>query len=248
MKRRNPVGSNVPRPQVRPLPPVEELLIELREAGVDGAPESGPEQELAAILLLAADLAQLRKRLDFSGFSWDDPGFAAVDAKARVDVRYAKGARERLADALRASLPRLRGDVALLALDFRGSGVKEFEAAHLLFGEVTLFEHRKRPSESADPRIHAALEAGWGKALKEHNLVPGRGLVVLDEHHGLLLREPDLGRLPGLFVLFDDARWHLWWNPIAGLPGELQYWLSWGPGTAPASEWREVVRYDGDDA
>src|SRR5437870_1462535 len=140
--------ARLPRPRARALPSVEELLVELREAGVDGAPEEGPGDALRAVLLLASDLALLRKRIDFAGFSWDDPGFVAVDAKVRVDVRYAAASgasRDDLRATLLSAMARARGGLGLVALDLRAAGAREFEVAHALFGEVTLFAHRHRP-------------------------------------------------------------------------------------------------------
>ncbi|HEX2021479.1 MAG TPA: hypothetical protein VHH36_02115, partial [Candidatus Thermoplasmatota archaeon] len=175
------------------------------------------------------------------------PGFLARDAKVALRFPYlpvADASEAGLRDALRAALPRL-GPKALPALDARGTGAREFEVAHALYGRVTLFEHRRRPSESADWRLDAARERGWTRTLKEHNLLPGRGLVVLDEDQGLFLREPDLSAIEGLLVLLDDGHARLWWNPVAPTADpEMQYWLAWGRGEGGPSEWRQVLRVD----
>jgi len=94
--------------------------------------------------------------------------------------------------------------------------------------------------QPADPRIDAAREAGWTPTLKAHNLLPGRGIVVLDEHQGLLLRDERFADVLGLLVLFENGQTELWLNPFArSADPELQHWRAWGPGTGPASGWRE---------
>lgn len=239
------VAGFVPRHEPAALPPVDELLAELREAGVSGAPDTGDERALQGFLFCAAEVAQRQKQVGFEGFSWDEPTFSAKDSKMTLRFRFVEFAGSTREELLAALAPKREGE--LLAVDARNSPLKEFEIAHMLFGEVTLFDFPRRPVESADPRIHAAQEAGWTPTLKEHNLLPGRGIVVLDEHQGLLLREPSFESLRGLFILKGLHHFHLWLNPVAkGADPDLQYWLSWGKG-GPASAWREVVRYEGDE-
>lgn len=209
------------------------------------APDAGDEQALQGLLFCAAEVAQRQKVVSFDGFSWDEPAFFAKDPKFTLRFRFVEFAGSTRDELLAALAPKREGE--FLAVDARRSPLKEFEIAHLLFGEVTLFNFPSRPVESADPRIHAAREAGWTPTLKEHNLLPGRGIVVLDEHQGLLLREPSLEALRGLFIMKGIHHFHLWLNPVArGADADLQYWLSWGKG-GPASEWRELVRYEGED-
>lgn len=235
----------------RDLPPSDELRAALAEAGVADAPAEGDEDDLRGLLWLASFLVEREKRVAFAPTSPSDPGFAARDSKVEVDVRYARfdgTTSDGLRDDLLGELPRLRGAVSLVGLDARRSGLKEYELEHLVYGEVTLSAWPHKPAESADPRIHAARDAGWTPTLKAHNLLPGRGIVVLDEHQGVLLREPALARLHGLLVLLATGEVHLWWNPLAqGLDPEMQHWLSWGPGRPPR-EWREVLYHEKDDA
>lgn len=230
----------------RTLPPTEELLAQLAEAGATDAPTTAPDPTmLQGLLDMAAYVAEHRKQVAFPDFHWDDPGFVSTDAKVRFRFAYTTlpGA---TADAvkwcLEGNLDRILDGRTLLAIDARTSGIREFELNHHLFGEVTLFSFPHRPLESADPRIDTAREAGWTRVLKEHNLIPGRGMVVLDEHQGILLRDDRLRDLVGLLILYETGNIELVWNPFvrpdANDP-EFQYWLSWGPGSAP-SEWRRV--------
>lgn len=226
------------------MPPVDELLALLEQEGVEDAPRKAPDPAAhQALLELALHVAERQKRIRFAPFSWDDPGFFAEDEKVTFRIvldKLADASPAALDATLQANLPRLRPAPGLLALDARASGVREFALEHALYGEVTLFQHRARPPESADRRLDAARAAGWTKTLKEHNLLPGRGLVVLDEHQGLLLREPALDALPGLFVLYPSGQVHLYWNPVCpAASSDWQYWLAWGRGTQ-ASEWRRV--------
>lgn len=242
--------------RARPLPPSDDLLAHLREAGVEDAPTSGPDEDhLQGLLALALHVADCQKDIQFQDFSWADPKFVAKDA--RVEVRFVH-ARMRAADeagvreTLLANMPRVQGGAqegpTLLALDARPSGLAEFAFTHMLYGEVTLFEHRRRPHEPSDVRIHRAEESGWTPTLKAHNLLPGRGLVVLDEHHGLLLREPWLDDLVGILALFASGETTLLWNPFAkDADAQMQHWLSWGRGTGGPSEWREVLHVRRDD-
>lgn len=233
----------------RPVPAADESLEALREAGVADAPTEGPEEELRGLLDLALFVAEHRKRISFPAFSWDDPAFVAADARRTWRVAYA-----RLPDAasigatLDAALPRL-GAGTLLALDAHAAtDVREFDLSHDLYGRVTLFQWPTKPVESADPRIHDALDKGWAKTLKAHNLVPGRGIVVLDEHQGLLLREPRYAAVPGMLVLLADGHTNLWWNPVSPhAESEDQYWLTWGEGTGPASGWKEQLFVERDE-
>lgn len=238
-------------PRTRALPPVAHLLAELAEQGVDDAPREGPDEESHKGLLdLALWLAEHRKRVAFPGFSWDDPRFVASDAKVSLEVAYvALGPQDDFAGTLRAHLPRVARGRALLAVDAHASRLREFDAGHDLYGQVTLFARPGKPYESADPRVDAARERGWVKTLKEHNLLPGRGLVVLDEHQGLLLREEAFASLLGLLLLLPDGHTNLWWNPFVEAErndSELQYWLAWGEGRGSSSEWRTVLEYAGD--
>lgn len=212
------------------------------------APAEGPQDALQGLLALALHVAECEKRVSFPSFSWDAPGFRSEDAKAGVSLPFATlVARDAggVRDALVASLPRLEGPRGILAVDARASGLAEFELGHLLYGEATLFQFRHRPAESADPRIDDAREKGWSRTLKLHNLLPGRGLVVLDEHQGLLLREDALAGLQGLLVLLASGAVELMLNPFAarGDP-EMQHWLNWGRGTGAASEWRTLLHVD----
>jgi hypothetical protein len=240
-------------PRTRTLPPLDELLAGLREAGVEDAPTEGPDPAaLQGLLDLALYVAEHRKRVSFPGFTWDDPAFVVEDAKMRMRVAYVKlpdaGA---LADTVRAHLVRASEGNALLAVDAHATTLREFDAVHDLYGRVTLFEFRTRVPESADLRVDAARERGWAKTLKEHNLLPGRGLVILDEHQGILLREDAFAKLMGLVLLMPDGNTLLMWNPFVEADrndSEVQYWLGWGPGTGRSSEWRELVRYEGDGA
>lgn len=235
----------------REVPPLDELLAALAEAGVADAPREAPDHEaLRGLLDMALWAAELRKRVSFPDFSWSDPRFVATDDKATLEFAYTRLPGATL-DAIRlcleGNLDRMRGGRTLLAIDARGRDVREFDLGHALYGRVTLFQHPHKPSESADPRIDAAREAGWARTLKEHNLLPGRGIVVLDEHQGLILRDERFRAILGFLVLFDTGHTTLWWNPFAhGADAELQYWPAWGPG-APASAWREVFRADAAD-
>lgn len=233
----------------RRIPSVDELRGFLAEAGVTDAPAEAPDDaHLQGLLALALHVADCQKAVSFDGFTWAEPGFAAKDARVTFRFAYERMSASREGDVrafLLAAMPRVGAPHTLLALDARPSGLREFELGHHLYGGVTVFQHRRRPHESADPRIHRAQDAGWTPTLKEHNLVPGRGLVVLDEHHGLLLREPWLDGLQGLLVLLASGETRLWWNPFAtrGDP-EMQHWLAWGRGMGAPSEWREMLHVE----
>lgn len=208
------------------------------------APQTGPISDaLQGLLALATPIAECMKRVSFPAFTWEAPEFVAEDARVRLRFPFARLTAPGV-DALRAVLDanagRLAGERALLALDARASGMPEFELTHALYGSVTLFAHRVRPFESADPRVHAAQEAGWSPTLKEHNLLPGRGLVVKDEDQGLYLRDEKMRDVLGVHVLLASGETKLLWNPFARLAdAELQYYLAWGDGSRGASEWRE---------
>jgi hypothetical protein len=225
----------------RPLPSLEELHQGLDEAGVTDAPRDGPDEEcLRALLDLALFVAEHRKSVAFPGFTWADPGFTVTDAKVTFRVAYAELAID-VATTLAANLDRL-GPRTLLALDAHRTPLREFDLGHDLYGRVTLFQWPHKPPEPADPRISDAMEKGWARTLKEHNLTPGRGIVVLDEHQGLLLRDPRLRALVGTLLLLEDGQTRLWWNPFCdGADSELQYWLTWGAGTGLASAWKEQL-------
>lgn len=237
----------------RTLPSVEALLAGLADAGVEDAPREGPDEEtLKGLLDLALFVAEHRKRVSFPGFRWDDPRFRVADARTTLDVAYATLAGDS-EDAVRwtmeANLPRAGDGRTLLALDAHTTRAREFEIGHALFGRVTLFAWPTKPPEPADPRIDAAREKGWAKVLKEHNLLPGRGIVVLDEHQGLMLRDARYDSLLGLLLLLPDGGTPLWWNPFVRAEhndAEMQFWLTWGAGTQPASGWRELLRVDRD--
>lgn len=213
------------------------------------APRDGPDPEaLRGLLDLALFVAEHKKKVSFPGFHWGDPRFTVADARTTLEVAYASLAGEG-EDALRwtleGNLDRVRGGRTLLALDAHATTAREFELGHALYGRVTLFSWPTKPAEPADPRIDAAREKGWAKVLKEHNLLPGRGIVVLDEHQGLLLREPRYEELLGILLLLPDGQTTLWWNPFVRADAndpEMQFWLTWGAGTSPASGWREVFR------
>lgn len=233
--------------RVRKLPTVAELLASLEEAGVTDAPRQAPDEEsLRGLLDTALWFAEHRKRVSFPAFSWSAPEFVAADAKVTMRVAYARfEADDNLRDTLLAHLPRVGSGMAILALDAHTSGRREFDVLHELYGRVTLFRWPTKPAESADPRVHAAQERGWGATLKAHNLLPGRGIVVLDEDQGLLLREPELERLLGLVLLLPDGHTTLHFNPLVEADrndAELQYWMTWGEGTGSSSEWRELLR------
>ena len=237
--------------RTRPLPPLEELRAALDELAVPGIPREGDERALRGLLDMALFLAEHRKRVTFEGFSWEDPAFVAQDAKLAMRVAYLRleeGAP--LEDALRAALPRVAEGNALLALDLHGTSLREFDLMHLLYGEVTLYSWPHKPPQPADRRIDEAREAGWVKTLKEHNLLPGRGIVVLDEHQGLLLRDPAFAGLLGLLVLYPNGHVQLAWNPFvppARASSDLQYWLAWAEGTGGASEWRQMLHVEEGD-
>lgn len=235
--------------RTRPLPPLDELHQSLLEHGVTDAPREGDEEALRGLLDMALFVAEHRKRVSFPDFTWQDPGFVVADAKVTFRVAYARaGAGDDVERILRAHLPRVSSGNALLALDLHATRVREFDLMHLLYGEVTLFSWPHKPPESADPRVDAARDAGWTKTLKEHNLIPGRGLVVLDEHQGLLLRDPDVEKLLGLLVRYPTGQIHLAWNPLvppARATSDVQYWLAWGEGTGSSSEWRQLLHVEG---
>lgn len=238
----------------RPLPPLDELLQGLAEEGVTDAPAEGEPEALRGLLLMALHVAEHRKQVRFPGFTWDAPSFTVQDAKTTLRVHYVRApAAATLQDVdalLRASLPRVAQGHDLLGLDLHGTALREFEVTHHLYGSVTLFAWPHKPAESADHRIDAAREAGWVKTLKEHNLLPGRGIVVLDENQGILLRDPAFKDLLGLMTLLPTGQVHLLWNPFvdpARATSEIQYWLAWGPGTGSSSEWRELIHvHEGD--
>lgn len=224
----------------RALPGLEELHASLLEAGVTDAPREGPDDaSLRALLDLALFVAEHKKKVSFEGFTWSDPGFSVADAKVTFRVAYAVLA-DGVEATLLANLSRL-GPRTLLALDANRTDVREFDLGHVLYGGVTLFQWPTKPVESADMRVMDAMEKGWARTLKEHNLVPGRGIVVLDEHQGLLLRDERMKAFVGMLILLPDGQTRLWWNPFCdGADSELQYWLTWGSGTGPASAWREA--------
>jgi len=243
----------------RPIPHPQESLDNLREAGSTDAPTEGPEAHLTGLLDLAAYVAEHKKAVSFPDFSWQTPHFHVDDDKAHVRIDYAP--LDSLPD-LEATLQHANdlpagqapGDQAryhLLALDLHTSPhITEFQLTHHLYGEITLYHYPHRPPHPADPRIDEAREMGWAKTLKDHNLLPGRGIVVHDEHHGLFLTQPRLtARLQGVLALFADGHTGLYWNPFSDAPNEaeMQYWLAWGMG-APASEWKQVDAYAGDAA
>jgi hypothetical protein len=224
------------------------LLEGLVDAGAIEPPTSGDEHALQGLYWMAGYLAERQKRISFEGFSWDDPRFRALDAKVTVEVAYVPFAGGDLRGTLLDAVPRLRGGTALVGLDARASGLREFELAHQLFGQVTLFSWPHKPPEPADRRIHEARERGWTRVLKEHNLLPGRGIVVLDEHQGLVLTEPALARVAGFLVVLPGGATHLWWNPFCPtLDPEMEHYLAWMRGEGGPSEWREVLRYEGDE-
>lgn len=234
----------MPRPHERPLPPIDELLVELETAGVTDAPREGPEDQLQAILFAAAELAVRQKRVSFAAFTWDDPRFEAIDDKVHVEVALATLPHADVANVLLANVSRVEPP-GLLLLDARTSPLREFELEHRIYGEVTLSSFPHKPQMPKDPRIAAARDAGWGPTLKQHNLLPRRGIVVHDEDQGAFLMEPALIRLAGILLVHRSDELPLWWNPLcAGLDSELQYWLAWGRGSARASEWRELLRVD----
>lgn len=206
------------------------------------APTDGDPSALQGLLSLAVHLVDRLKRVSFPAFSWDDPGFTAADDKTTVRLASATltDARD-LASVLASKAPRL------VALDARASGFKEFELTHRLYGRPTIYSKPHRPLAPRDDRIERAREAGWARTLKEHNLLPGRGLAVHDEDQGLYLSDPDLERCPGALVLLAGGDVHLLWNPFfTGGDSEMQYWLQWGGGSS-ASEWRELMRYEGQE-
>lgn len=219
---------------------MDDSLAALAEHGVDDAPRRAPDPEgLRALLDMAAFVAEHRKRVSFPAFTWEDPAFVSEDAKVTLRFAYARFERD-VATTIAANLARVRDRRTLLAIDAHRADIREYALGHELYGQVTLFAWPTKPPEPADPRIATAMERGWAATLKEHNLVPGRGIVVLDEHQGLLLRDERLRALVGLQVLLPDGHTKLWWNPFADdANSELQYWLKWGAGTGPSSAWRE---------
>lgn len=226
----------------REIPPAEISLGALRELGVDDAPTEGPDElALQGLLDMALYVAEHKKRISFPGFSWSDPCFVATDARAKLRFAYAELAVD-ARTTLEANLERARDGRTLLALDARRARATEFSLGHALYGEPTLFRFPAKPAEPADPRIDHARERGWTPTLKLHNLLPGRGIVVLDEHQGLFLREARYDGVVGVLALFGTGQTELWWNPFVRADlndAELQYWKTWGEGTGPASAWRE---------
>ena len=230
---------------------MDELLLALDEQGVTDAPREGPDEEaLRGLLDTALFIAEHRKRVSFPAFHWGDPRIQVVDARASLSLAYTTLAGE-TEDALRwtmeGNLERARDGRTLLLLDAHTTKAREFELGHALFGQVTLFAWPTKPAEAADPRIDAAREKGWAKALKEHNLLPGRGIVVLDEHQGMLLRDARYEDLLGVLLLLPDGHHTLWWNPFVRTDvndPEMQFWLTWGAGAGPASGWRELFHVD----
>jgi len=229
----------------RPLPTLDELHAGLAEAGVADAPRDAPDEaSLRALLDMALFVAEHRKRILFPGFSWSDPGFLAKDAKVELRFAYARldgDDADALVRAIDANLARANDGRTLLALDAHRTNAREFELGHALYGKVTLFQWPTKPPEPADPRIDALLAQGWAKTLKTHNLLPGRGIVVLDEDQGLYPRDERLRALVGVLLLLPSGQTELWWNPFADRADpDLQYWLSWGEGTGVASGWKQV--------
>lgn len=236
------VVLHVPRHKDHPLPDAEALRLALADSGVEDAPTEGDPAALQGLLFLAAHLVDRLKEVSFPDFAWSDPGFVATDAKTTIPLAYAT-----LKDARDATQTLALRSPRLVALDARPSGLREFELAHLLYGRPTIYSKPHKPRKPRDDRIERAREAGWAKTLKDHNLLPGRGLAVHDEDQGLFLSDPDLETCPGVLVLLAGGDVHLWWNPFAkGGDSELQYWLQWGRGVA-ASEWKEMLRYEGED-
>lgn len=236
-----------------PIEPPARLMELLDEAGVQDYPRDGPDEaSLQGLLTLALHVAERQKGIDFSGFSWEDPRFVSRDAKVDITLLYTKLAGrtpDDVAAAFRDALARPRTPFTMLALDTRESGITEFEIVHHLYGEVTLFRFPHKPLQSADLRIEQARDKGWTPTLKEHNLLPGRGIVVLDEHHGLVLNDESLQAFVGALALLPTGHVTQLLNPFVheeANESELQHWLAWGPGTK-ASEWRVMldVREDG---
>lgn len=248
---RQPLGERVVRS--RPIPDIAELMDALKEQGVEDAPTEAADQEaLRGLLDTALWVAEHRKRVRFGDdFSWADPGFWAEDGRVRFRVAYAKlaaGTADAFEEVAVRNLERTSDGRTLLLVDAHTTDAREFELGHRLYGEVTLFQWPHKPPRPRDPRIDAAREKGWVKVLKEHNLLPGRGIVVLDEHQGMLLQDPRTIDLVGIVLFLADGHHHLWWNPFVREnhnDPELQYWLTWAEGTAP-SEWREILRVEGE--
>lgn len=232
----------VPRHVAHPLPDPRALHEALLRVGVTDAPAHGDPDALQGLLFLAAHLHDRQKRVSFPGFTWDGPRFLAEDDKVSVELSFARLDRAGdLADVLAS------GEGRLVALDARPTGLKEFEFTHLLYGTPTLYTRRGAAKEARDDRIDRAREAGWAKTLKDHNLLAGRGLVVHDDDQGLFLSDPEMERVQGTLVVLAHGDVHLLWNPFAvGGDSEMQYWLAWGRGQS-ASEWKEMIRFEGDD-
>ena len=232
----------MPRHKDQALPDARALGEALARVGVEDAPAGGDPAALQGLLYLAAHLHDRQKRVSFPGFAWDAPRFRAADEKTTVELAFARLERAGgLADALQG------GGGRLVALDARPAGLREFELTHLLYGTPTLYTRRGAAPAPRDDRIERARDAGWARTLKEHNLLPGRGLVVRDEDQGLYLSDPGMDLVPGCLALLAGGDVHLLWNPFAvGGDGEMQYWLAWGKGDA-SSEWREMVRFEGDE-
>ena len=228
----------MPRHKDAPLPDARALHEALVRVGVTDAPDHGDPDALQGLLFLAAHLHDRQKRVSFPDYAWEAPRFRAADEKTTVELAYARLQRPGDLAGVLAS-----GGGRLVALDARPSGLKEYELTHLLYGTPTLHPRRGSAPDPRDDRVERARERGWAKTLKEHNLLAGRGLVVLDEDQGLYLSDPEMERVPGCLVLLAGGDVHLLWNPFAlGGDSELQYWLAWGKGQA-SSEWREMVRF-----
>ncbi len=219
----------------------------LAEHGVDNVPTEAPsDEELQGVLAFALHLAERHKSVDFTDFDWDAPSLISKHTKTTMSLPYVplrgRDAGD-VSDAFERALSKPGGVPRLLALDARPSGLSEFEVGHILYGEVTLFSWPSKPPRSRDPRIEVAAESGWVETLKDHNVLPGRGIVVLDDDHGRYLTDPSLEDALGALVLFENGHIATMLNPFTRdslNDPELQHWLSWGKG-GPASEWQTVL-------
>lgn len=245
----------MPRPTPQPPPSLAALYEELAGREVENLPlpsASVPERELASLLAFSLFYAERLKKVRFPlVLDWSAPSFDVVDDKLTVRVAWAR--LDGLADlaAVLRDVAAREADAVLpvvLALDALDAEASEFELEHALYGEVVLLDFRVRAPASRDARVERARERGWAGVLKEHNLLPGRGLFVPDDQQGLFLTEPAAQHLSGVQLLLPSGHFTMELNPFVREDKndpDLQYWLAWGRGGA-ASEWRDVLAVSDD--
>lgn len=227
-------------PRARP-EPIEEYLLDIESAGLE-LPDGLSPEEAYRTAAAAAFFARRRKPVRFPG----GPHLLVVDRKMEVDVPIVHLARAAdLSDLLARLAPgvRARPRRTVLWIDATAAPDPEFAFEHALWGEVTLYQWPTKPRRSRDERVLAAERAGWTPVLKQYNIVPGRGIVVEDGKHGLLVTSPDTAAFAGLVVHCGTGE-QLWCpNPFVEArfaDSDFQYWLQWGEGTGE-TEWTKVL-------